>query len=138
MTTVARRTWYAEIAIALLIIALVILCVFLVRQYRTIVRQETVSSERVRFADMVRHHTLSSSDAGLIEPWMTFAYVSVSFRVPSPYLMAALGISSTTPGYPNITLGRYSRLIATSSAAVADEVRSSVKEYLAATSTPNI
>ena len=61
---------------------------------------------------------------------MTFDYVNVSFKVPVPYLTAMLGISSSTAGYPNITIGRYARSIATSSTAFAVEVQDAVRGYL--------
>ncbi|MGC9605252.1 MAG: hypothetical protein ABSF56_00620 [Minisyncoccia bacterium] len=128
--TPRRSNWYAQIAVAVLIVVLVVLCGFLVRQYRIAVRQGIVSSERIRFAEFASHHPLGAADAGLIEPWMTFDYVSVSFKVPALYLMTALGISSSTAGYPNLTLGRYARTIATSSDGFTQAVRGAVESYL--------
>ena len=126
-----RSKWYAEIAVVILVIVLVILCVFLVRQYRVTARQGTVSSERIRFAEIVRHHSLNASDTDLVGPWMTFDYVSVSFNVPPSYLMSALEISSSTRGFPNITLGHFARTIGTSTEAVTEDVRNAVRNYLA-------
>ena len=121
---------YVKIALAILVIAIVILCVFLVRQYRMAVRQGVISAERVHFADLIHSHSLGVADAGLIESWMTFNYVSISFKVPVSYFVTALGISSSTSRYPNITLGHYARMIATSSDAVTEEVRDTVRNYL--------
>lgn len=126
-----RKNWYAEIAVTILVTVLVILCVLLVRQYKMAARQGIVSVERVHFADIIRHHQLGAADASLIEPWMTFDYVGVSFKVPTSYITAELGISSSTAGYPNITIGRYSRIMATSSAALTVEVQNAVRDYLA-------
>ena len=124
-----RSNWYAEIAVGVLLVALVILSIFLVRQYRVAARQTTISAERVRFADLVRHHSLGAADIGLIAPWMTFDYVSVSFKVPVAYLTSELGISSSAAGYPNITIGHYARTIATSSPAFTAEVQDAVRSY---------
>ena len=126
-----RSNWYAEIAIALLVLALVILSVFLVRQYRITAREGAVSAEKIRFADLLHHRSLGGNDVSLIEPWMTFDYVSISFKVPSAYLMTALSIASSTPKYPNVTIGRYARTIATSSTAFTAFVRAAVQSYLA-------
>ena len=125
-----RSNLYAEIAVAVLIVALIILSIFLVRQYRIAARQGIISAERIHFADIVRKHSLGASDAGLIAPWMTFDYVSVSYKVPVPYLTAFMNISSSTQGYPNITISRYTRTIATSSTAFTKEVQSAVEGYL--------
>lgn len=125
-----RSNWYAEIAVAVLVVALLILSIFLVRQYRIAARQGIISAERIHFADIVHRHSLGAVDAGLIAPWMTFDYISVSYKVPVPYLTMALQISSSTQGYPNITISRYARTIATSSAAFAKEVQDAVRGYL--------
>jgi len=117
--------------ISLLTVVLIILCVFLVRQYHAIVRQATVSTERVHINDLIRRHSLGVSDAGLIEPWMTFAYVGVSFKVPASYFVASLNISTSTPKYPNITISRYARMVATSSDVLVKAVRSAVQNYFA-------
>ncbi|MEI6316280.1 MAG: hypothetical protein WCO65_00960 [bacterium] len=43
-----------------------------------------------------------------IQPWMTFNYVTVVFKLPPLYLKTALGI--TDQRYPNIQIGRYAKL----------------------------
>ena len=133
--TPERSNWYAKLAVAILVAVLIILCMFLVRQYRLAARAGVISAERAQFAQFIMHHRLGASDVSLIAPWMTFDYVSVTFKVPAPYLTTALGIASSTVGYPNITIGHYARMIATSSIAVAAEVQNIVKDYLAPTST---
>lgn len=131
--TPKRSNLYVKIAVVILVMVLVVLCVLLVRQYRIAARQGVISTERVNFANFVHHHTLSAADTGLIESWMTFDYVSISFKVPTSYFMTALGVSSSTSRYPNITLGHYARIIATSSEAVTESVRSAVRNYLTPT-----
>ncbi len=128
--TPRRSNLYAKIAVAVLVVALIILSIFLVRQYRIAARQGIISAERIHFAGIVSKHSLGAADVDLIAPWMTFDYVSVSFKVPSSYLMASLGIPSSTAGYPNITIGRYARSIATSSTAFTIEVQNAIKVYL--------
>ena len=125
-----QKNWYAEIAVAVLVIALIILSVSLVRQYRITARQTMISSERARFASLRQTHSLTAGDISLIAPWMTFGYVSVSFKVPASYLMTALNIPDSTAGYPNITIGRYAHTAATSSTAFAGEVRGAVQKFL--------
>jgi len=125
-----NSNWYAGIIIIVLVVILIVLSYFLVRQYRAVSRQQEVSAERAHFADLLRHHSLTASDTDLIAPWMTFNYVSVSFKVPAGFLASALDIATSTPRYPNITLGRYARTIATSSSAVTDAVQTAVKNYL--------
>ena len=124
-----HKNWYAEIAVTVLVVALIVLSIFLVRQYRIAARQGIISAERVHFAEIVSRHSLGAADVALIAPWMTFDYISVSYKVPVPYLTAFLNISSSTAGYPNVTLGRYSKTIATSSTAFAVEVQDAVRNY---------
>jgi len=113
---------YLKVALAILVFVLLLLCVFLVRQYRAV--PSPVATH------MSHPHSLSATDVGLIEPWMTFSYVSASYKVPSSYLESDLGISSATPHYPNITLARYAKAIATTSIAVTQSVRAAVQSYL--------
>ena len=131
--TPKRNNWYAEIAVAILVIVLVFLCVLLVRQYQVTARQEAVSAARVHFSDIARHHPLGAVDAGLIAPWMTFDYVSVSFKVPVSYITATLAIPTSTPEYPNVTLSHYARAVATSSAVITEKMQTAVRDYLAPT-----
>jgi hypothetical protein len=125
---------YAKVALAVLIVVLLVLCVFLVRQvqqYHGTPRRGPISAERMHFASLVQQHSLTAGDVDLIQPWMTFDYVSVSFNVPASYIATALGIASTTFGYPNITLGHYARMISTTSTAFIASVRAAVQTYLA-------
>ncbi|MBU6427277.1 hypothetical protein KGQ27_03550 [Patescibacteria group bacterium] len=122
--------WYGSISIAVLVIVLVVLFIFLVRQYRIILRREAISSQRIHFGDILHHRSLDASDADLISSWMTFGYIGVSFKVPVSYLTDKLDIASTTQGYPNITIGRYAKQNATSSDTIVTEVRNAVKDYL--------
>jgi hypothetical protein len=125
-----NKNWYAKIAVAVLVVALITLSIFLVRQYRIAARQGIVSAERIHFADIVRRHSLGAADVALIAPWMTFDYISVSYKVPVPYLASVLNVSSSTTGYPNITIAHYARTIATSSTAFTIEVQNAIKVYL--------
>ena len=128
--TPEEHSWYAEITIAILIIVLVVLSMFLVQQYRTALRQGEISAERLQFANLVRHHSLGAVDVSLIAPWMTFNYVSVSFKVPISYLMTALGVPGAAADYPNETIGHYAKTIATSTSDFLTSVRSAVRSYL--------
>ena len=113
---------YLKILLAILVFVLVLLCVFLVRQYYI---------GLARPAAPISHpHSLSANDVGLIEPWMTFDYVSASYKVPSAYLQSALGIPVSTPRYPNVTLAHYAKTAATSSLALTKSVRAAVQSYL--------
>ena len=123
--------WYGWIIVAVLVIVVIILCVFVVRQYNILDRREIISAERLTFATIARHHSLGAADAYLIEPWMTFDYISISFKVPTSYFTQTFGISSSSvPAYPNITLARYARTVATSSDVFTDAVRTAVERYL--------
>jgi hypothetical protein len=124
----------ALVVLVILSVVLVALCVMLFRQYQIAARREAVSAARMHFADVVKHHSLSAADAGLIESWMTFGYVAVSFKVPASYLSSQLSIATSTPvGYPNITIGRYARSIATSTDDMTTAVRNAVSRYSAST-----
>jgi len=125
-----RSNRYAKIAIAILVAVLIILCVFLVRQYQTISHYKAITAERMHFAALTREHSLGIKETELIESWMTFDYVSASFKVPVPYLRNALKIASSTLDYPNITLAHYARTVATSSEAVVEDVRAAVRGFL--------
>jgi|SRR5271168_2770864 len=122
--------FFIKILLAFLVILLIILCVFLVRQYRIGEERKAISTERAHFANLVDNHSLNTADVDLIEPWMTFNYISISFKVPNSYFTTALDISTSTPHYPNITLGHYARLTATSSAVLTETIRSAVQNYL--------
>ena len=42
-----------------------------------------------------------------IQPWMTFNYINVVFRLPADYLRTELKL--TDPNYPRISIGRYAK-----------------------------
>ena len=123
-------SWYTRIILIVLILVAVVLCVFLIQQYQVRKRLGIISTEHMHFADMVHRRSLNTPSAIFIEPWMTFAYISTSFHIPISYLTTTLHIATTTRGYPNVTLGRYARMIATSSTMLTQQVQEVVKNYI--------
>ncbi len=126
-------SWYTRIILVVLILAAIILSVFLIRQYQAIKHLGIISTEHMHFADVVRRRSLGTPSAAFIEPWMTFGYISASFHIPVSYLTTTLHIATTTSAYPNVTLGRYARMIATSSAMFVQQVQEAVKNYMSTT-----
>jgi hypothetical protein len=126
-----KANLYLKIIITILIIVLAILCFFLVQQYRTISQQKAISAERFNFANLARHHSLGINEINLIEPWMTFNYVSISYKVPASYLQTMLGISSSTANYPNITINHYAKTVGTNPNSLVEKIKNAVQQYLA-------
>ena len=89
-----------------------------------------VADQKIHFAGLIQHHAMGSADVDLIEPWMTFEYLSISFTVPETYLESSLSISTSTQVFSNITLVRYARTVGTTTDSFVMTVRNAVKSYL--------
>jgi len=66
-------------------------------------------------------------DAGHIEKWMTFRFITVSFRLPTDYLKTTLDIRDTR--YPNLTLDRYAKSAGLDPDTFVGAVRTDVRGY---------
>ncbi len=119
---VSRKTigWAAVVFVT----AFLAVCVFLAGDYRRMRGGTPVTRES--WADLLRRHgPLSASDAGMVEPWMTFDYINHIFALPPSCLRDALSV--TESGYPRISLMRFAKSRGISSAVAAEEVRDAVR-----------
>ncbi len=124
---------YSEVILGVLVIVLLLLSYSFWHQIRFISRAQTMSAGRFEFFTLKHGGVLTANDAAYIEPWMTFDFVSVVFKVPAAYLQSRLQISDSR--YPRVTISRYSRSANLDVNSVTIKVRDAVRAYLTATTT---
>ena len=92
------------ITLVVLGVLLVVLFIFLVRNYLSLRHANLISRRELSLSAFVQKHgALNASEVGVIRPWMTFDYINRIFDLPKDYLKDQLQISD--PHYPNTTLG---------------------------------
>lgn len=128
-----KYLFVVRIFIALLLGILVYLALMLVAQYRYIAREQIAHGKRMRLSNFRKHHTLGVNDVSLIEPWMTFDYISTAFKVPSSYLKTALAISDLR--FPRITLHKYAKIYGLDEQVLTSSVIEQVSVFLMSSST---
>ena len=95
---------YIKISLIVLGLLLVVLFIFLVRDYLVLRRANLINRRELSLSAFVQKHgPLSASETGVIRPWMTFDYINRIFNLPKDYLKDQLQISDAH--YPNTTLG---------------------------------
>ncbi|MDD4989115.1 MAG: hypothetical protein PHV42_01680 [Candidatus Pacebacteria bacterium] len=124
-TSVPKR--YVEIILGVLVVIFLFLCLLLVREYNYLKRQELMSLYHDRVLSSSRPSL--AADISLIQSWMTFDYINVTFKIPPDVLKSSLHI--TDAHYPRISLARYAKSIATSSPAFLLDVQNAVRDFLA-------
>ena len=120
----------AKIILLILFLVLVVLVGLLFEQYRQIRDSGIISAQKLQFENLVSKKTLTSDDAVYLDPWMTFNYINVSFKLPADYLKNALNISDSS--YPNITIYKYAKTIGSTGNIFIENVRNAVKQYFSA------
>jgi hypothetical protein len=135
------KHWLRKHWVVLFIIAIV-LALFFATQYFIKSVKESYSEGELRPLYYYHHtdnhgqiqrapQTVSAND---IQPWMTFDYVNVVFKIPPTYLKSILGISD--PRYPNIRLDRYAREYSIESSVLLNTVKKYVTTYTASPTSP--
>ena len=125
---------YIKYAIIFLVILLLVLCIFFVRDYISLRRAQIVSARELQLSALFKAHgPLTASDVTVIRPWMTFDYINKLFNIPPEYLKNALSISD--PSYPKLSLYGYANHQHANITIVVSDVESSTRDYLTATST---
>ena len=123
----ARR--YIKYAIIILVVALVLLGVFLVGEYRSLRKAQIISARELQLSAILKNHgPLTASDINIIRPWMTFDYINKLFNLPPDYLKTQLSISDVR--YPQLSLSGYANYIHLNIATFTSEVTSTLRDYL--------
>jgi hypothetical protein len=125
---------YIKYAIIFLVILLLVLCFFLVRDYVTLRHAQIISARELQLSALFKAHgPLTASDVAVMRPWMTFDYINKLFNIPPDYLKNTLSIRD--PSYPQLSLYGYANHQHLNITMVMSEVESSTRSYLTATST---
>jgi hypothetical protein len=125
---------YIKYAMIGLVIVLLVLGVFLARDYIALHRAQIISAQKLQLAAMLKNHgPLTASDVTIVRPWMTFAYINKLFNVPPDYLQTSLSISD--PSYPRLSLYGYANKEHVNSAVFTNQVEGSLYNYLTANAT---
>jgi hypothetical protein len=118
---------YIKYAIIFLVVLLLVLCIFFVRDYISLRRAQIVSARELQLSALFKAHgPLTANDVTVIRPWMTFDYIN-------KLLKNALSISD--PSYPQLSLYGYANHQRANITIVVSDVESSTRDYLTATST---
>ncbi len=75
------------------------------------------------------------SDVDFLAGWMTLGYINKSFNIPPDYLKSQFSISDKS--YPNETVSKIAKQEGTTTSAELQAVKTAVREYLTASTTPN-
>ena len=118
---------YVQIILGILVLIFLFLCFLLVRQYNHTARVELMSLYRSRISSL--GHPLTVSDLSLIQPWMTFDYINVTFKIPPDVFKSSLVITDSR--YPRLSLSRYAKEASTTPEAVITEVQTIARNFLA-------
>ena len=130
-----RKNWYAEIAVAILVVILIILSVLLVQQYQHIQRLSYIATHRQSLLRSLHGSgLLTSADASSTQAWMTFDYINRAFALPAQYLQVSLNISDSR--YPRLTIAQYAQDAKASPVATLISVQEAIGSYYSASSTP--
>ena len=128
-----RKNWYAEIAVAILVIVLIILSVLLVQQYQHIQRLSYIATHRQSLLRSLNGSgPLSAADASSTQTWMTFDYINRAFALPEQYLQASLNISDSR--YPRLTITEYAQDAKASPIATLMSVQEAIGSYYSVSS----
>jgi hypothetical protein len=129
-----KLTTYIKYIVIGLIVVLVVLAIFIVRDYRLLRREQIVGDRESFIAALLEHHgPLTVNDVNIVSAWMTFDYINKIFALPGTYLKAQLQITDSR--YPKLSLSSYARSEHDSSLDVTTQVQSAIRNYLMQNST---
>jgi len=131
-TTTHPKTQLAlKAALAAVILVLIVLCVFLVRQYQHIQRLDYISQQRSLFISIHGSGPLTAADASSTQEWMTFDYIDKAFTLPPQYLQTALAITDSR--YPRMTITRYASVAGLSQPEALLKVQDAIRAFSTST-----
>jgi hypothetical protein len=119
--------------VAFMIIALIVilgfLVFFLVRDYRSLRREQVISAREFLLGAVVKNHGhQTASEVTVIRSWMTFDYINQLFGVPAYYLKGQMSITDSR--YPKLSLSSYAKESGVASAKVVSVVSGFLTTYL--------
>jgi len=133
---ITKAEHYIKYAMVFLVIVLLVLAVFITRDYLSLHRKQLVDAQRVQLSALLNnHHPLTASDVTLISPWMTFSYINKLFNIPPDYLQTTLTISN--PSYPQLSLSGYAKHEHINVAVLMNQVEGALYNYLTAATSTN-
>jgi hypothetical protein len=116
-----KESNYLKYVIIALVIILVVLGIFFVREYYNARHAQILD-------DIHRGVPLTASDVDIVRPWMTFDYINKIFNIPPSYLKNDLLISD--PYYPHTSLSSYATYSHTNATLLTTQVESALNDYL--------
>jgi hypothetical protein len=129
MSEIKNEKPYIKYTLVVLGIIFIVLLFFMIREIRHLNHSEIINAREVHVSNILKSRgPLTSSDVGVVSPWMTFDYVNKLFAIPPTYFETALGITNTR--YPQISLSGYARSKGISSAFVVGKVEAALRNYL--------
>jgi hypothetical protein len=120
--------------VATLGVVLAILLFFFVWQYRTLQREEFITTHQAMTNALRNHPRLIVNDVDTIRSWMTFDYLNGFFHMPPDYLKDQLSISD--PAYPKMTINKFAKDIHQNPSSTLIEVQNTVRQFFASSSAP--
>ena len=118
---------YVKIILGALVVVFLSLCFLFEREYSRLYRLELVGQHHF-FTSALSRRPLTSSDVGMIQVWMTFEYINVTFNIPKSFLESNLNITDTR--YPQVSLSRYARGQKSDPNVVLTQVQNAVRGFL--------
>jgi len=117
-----------KIALGIAILAIIILSILLIQQYRNIQNLNYISMHRQSFLRSLHGSgQLTSANASSTQSWMTFDYINRAFALPPTYLETAIGITDSR--YPRLTISGYAKDAGLSDAAALAKVQDAIRGY---------
>ncbi|MDR3582329.1 MAG: hypothetical protein P4L67_03590 [Candidatus Pacebacteria bacterium] len=102
----SRMYRYLKVALVVLGVLLALLCIFLVRDYLALRRENLINARELPLSEFVKKHgPLTADETGVIRAWMTFGYINKIFGLPPDFIKDSFHI--TDPRYPNLTISQY-------------------------------
>jgi hypothetical protein len=125
---------YIRAALVVCLLVVLMLTALLVIQYRQLRAAEHLPLHHSLLMALHAKGSIQPSDAGLIQPWMTFDYVNHVFVLPSDYLSHALSISDQR--YPRVTIAQAAEDAHVDPADMLERVQTSVRASVSSSTRP--
>ena len=131
MTTSNKNNILLKVALAIAIVAVIILGVLFIQEYRHIQKLNYISIHRQTLLRSLHGSgPLTAADATSTEAWMTFGYINRAFVLPQTYMETNLGITDSR--YPRLTITEYAKDAGLSAATALSKVQDAIRAYFAA------
>ena len=100
-----KNKFYLKIAIFLILVVVIFLAVFTIRDYKYNQRLNFITARESLFSSLHGPKPITVDDVGSIQTWMTFDYINHLFNLPPDYLKNSLSITNSR--YPRLTIAKY-------------------------------